>query len=86
MMGEAKRARLRFATATDKDLEELANLEARMQGEIPGEIPGLSRSVFEKERLGHLKNDRAKIREKGIKRSELVCQLKHVPCVILRGS
>jgi len=72
---ESKRAmaqaRLRFAIATDKDLEELAKLEARMQREIPGEIPGLSRSVFEKERLGQLKKERAQIREKGINKEEL---------------
>ncbi len=75
---ESKRAmaqaRLRFATATDKDLEELAKLEARMQREIPGEIPGLHRASLVAERLGQLKKERDQIREKGINKEELRCQ------------
>ena len=67
-------ARLRFATATDKDIEELAELEARMQSERPGEIPGLSRSLFEKERLSQLKKEHTQIKEKGINKEEIRCQ------------
>lgn len=66
--------RLRIAIATDKELEEIATLEARMQGERQGEIPGLGIAVLVIERLKLLKNTRAKIRERGIKRSELECQ------------
>ncbi|MBA7698972.1 hypothetical protein ES703_107656 [subsurface metagenome] len=65
---------LRLAVATDKDLEELAKLEASVQVEDPGQIPGLSRFAFEQERLEVLKKVRAEIREKGIKGSELECQ------------
>ena len=75
---ESKRAvaqaRLRLAAASDKDLEELAKLEASVLVEDPGQIPGLHRAGLVAENLGRLKNDRAKIREKGIKRSELACQ------------
>lgn len=75
---ESKRAmaqaRLRFTTATDKDLEELAKLETRMQGEIPGEIPGLHRASLVAERLGQLKKERAQIRDKGINKEELRCR------------
>ena len=67
-------ARLRLATATDEDLEELAELEVRQAVERPGEIPGLHRASLVVEKLGHLKNTRAEIRQKGIKRSELECQ------------
>lgn len=68
------KARLRLATATDEDLKELAELEALMEREKPGEIPGLHRASLVAATLGHLKNVRAEIREKGIKRSELACQ------------
>ncbi|MBA7700879.1 hypothetical protein ES703_109604 [subsurface metagenome] len=75
---ESKRAmaqaRLRLATATDEDLKELAELQMRQAVERPGEIPGLHRASLVAENVGHLKNDRARIREKGIKRSELVCR------------
>ena len=64
-------ARLRFSTATDEDLEELAKLETRPQREIPGEIPGLHWASLVAERIGQLKKERAQIREKGIRRSEL---------------
>jgi len=75
MMGEAMaQARLRLATATDEDLKELAELQMRQAVERPGEIPGLHRASLVAENVGHLKNDRARIREKGIKRSELVCR------------
>ena len=69
--GAMAKARLRLAVATDEDLKELAELQALMEEERPGEIPGLHRASLVAENLGHLKNDRAKIREKGIKRSEL---------------
>lgn len=75
---ESKRAmaqaRLRFTTATDKDLEELSKLETRMQREIPGEIPGLHRASLVAERLGQLKKERSQIRERGIKKEELECR------------
>ena len=69
------KAKLRLAVATDEDLKELAELGVLMMvKERPGEIPGLHRASLVAENLRHLKNDRAKIREKGIKRSELACQ------------
>ena len=64
-------ARLRFSTATDEDLEELAKLETPIPREIPGEIPGLHWASLVAERIGQLKKERAQIREKGIRRSEL---------------
>lgn len=67
-------ARLRLATATNEDLKELVELQVRQVAERPGEIPGLHRASLVAENLGHLKNTRAKIKEKGIKRSELKCQ------------
>ena len=68
------KARLRLAVATDEDLKDLAELQVQLEGERSGEIPGLHRASLVAENLGRLKNDRAKIREKGIKGSELVCQ------------
>ena len=63
---EGKRARaqsrLRLATATDEELEEVAELEARMGGD------GFAFVAY---RLKELRKRRAEIREKGIKRSEL---------------
>jgi len=67
-------ARLRLAIATDEDLKELAELEVRMERERPGEIPGLHRASLVATKLGHLKNTRAKIKEKGINKEELRCQ------------
>ncbi|MBA7673132.1 hypothetical protein ES703_81320 [subsurface metagenome] len=67
-------ARLRLAVATDEDLKELAELEVSMDREKPGEIPGLHRASLIAENLGHFKNVRAEIRERGIKREELRCQ------------
>ena len=66
-------ARLRLAVASDEDLKELSTLEVLREGERPGEIPGLHRASLVAERLGYLKNVRANIKEKGIKRSDLVC-------------
>jgi len=67
---EAKRAleqaSLRLAIATDKDLWELAALHVKHAEDKPGEIPGLQRASFVSEQLGHLKQLRAMIREKGI--------------------
>lgn len=67
---QAKRAiaqaRLRLATATDADIEELAKLESEMPQEEPRQ------SVAET--VEELKKTRAEIREKGIKRSDLACQ------------
>jgi len=63
---EGKRAiaqhRLRLATATDEELEEVAKLEAQLRGDG---------STFVAYRLEKLKKQRAEIRDKGIKRSEL---------------
>ena len=85
---ESKRAmaqaRLRFSTASDKDLEELAELEARMQMETPtepvsvqylkGEIPGLHKAILVAGRLRELKKERDQIRGKGVSKEELECQ------------
>lgn len=65
----AKRARaqgrLRLATATDEELQELATLEAQ--------IFSRDKPTSATERLEFLKQSRARIRKKGIKKSELVC-------------
>lgn len=67
---ESKRAvaqgRLRIATATDADIEELARLEAEMQD---GGGPDSILDTIEK-----YKRLRAELEGKGIKRSELECQ------------
>ena len=68
------KARLRLATATNEDLEELAELQVGQVAESPGEIPGLHRASLVAENLGHLKKMRTEIRGKGIKRSELECR------------
>ena len=68
------KARLRLATATNEDLEELAELQVGQVAESPGEIPGLHRASLVAKNLGHLKKMRTEIREKGIKRSELECR------------
>lgn len=66
---EGKRAiaggRLRLATATDKELEELAELEQVM--------PGQGKLVLVSDRVEELKKERDEIREKGIKKGELEC-------------
>ena len=72
-------ARLRMAIATDEDLKELAelevsNMERERPGERPGEIPGLHRASLVATKLGHLKNTRAKIKEKGIMKEALRCR------------
>jgi len=67
-------ARLRIATASDKDITEIAKLEASMQEESPGEIPGLARASFEAQRLRELQKDRVEIKERGIRKEELECQ------------
>ena len=54
--------RLRLATATDEELEEVAKLEEQLRG---------GGSTFVAYRLKRLKKQRAEIRDKGIKRSEL---------------
>lgn len=64
---EGKRAiaqgRLRLATATDEDLEELAKLESQMkEGGGPDSVADILKTY---------KELRAKIRGKGIKRSDL---------------
>lgn len=64
---EGKRAiaqgRLRIATVTDADIEELAKLEAQMEdGGGPDSVP---------DKIEDYKKLRARIRERGIKRSEL---------------
>lgn len=58
-------ARLRLATATDEDLEEMAKLMGTLQGaKDAGAV---------EEELEKLKKGRARVRKKGIKRSELEC-------------
>lgn len=56
-------ARLRIATATDDELEQLATLERELMGE--------SKYMEMVALIGTHKERRAKIREKGIKRSDL---------------
>ena len=58
--------RLRIATATDDDLEELARLEQGM--------PGRDKHSSVSERVVELKKERGEIRAKGVKRGELECQ------------
>ena len=58
--------RLRMMTATDEDLEQMAKLEVKMAGD--------SDMATLPEVLEGLKRTRARIREKGIKRSELACR------------
>jgi len=62
------RGRLRLATATDEELEELARLEQTMP--LRDNTPSVS------ERVEELKRERAEVREKGIKKGELECQQK----------
>lgn len=58
-------ARLQLIIATDADLEELANLEAKIyQATDPEQVT---------KRLEELKKQRGALREKGIKRSDLEC-------------
>ena len=72
---EARRAvaqaRLRIAVATDKDLEELAELEAAMKEDKTGGIPGLYKATLAAESLKKFKSARAKTKEKGISSSDL---------------
>jgi len=63
--------RLRIATASEKDLEEIAELEAGMRRERPGEIPGLARASFAAQRLRELVKEQAEIRNKGIGKEQL---------------
>jgi len=67
---EGKRAvaqgRLRLTVATDRDLEELVELEMRM--------PGGDKSRSAADQLEYYKGLRTKLKEKGIKRGELECQ------------
>ncbi|MBA7685928.1 hypothetical protein ES703_94359 [subsurface metagenome] len=58
--------RLRIATASDKELEQMAKLEAQIRGN--------GSPLFMKFSLAGFKIIRAEIREKGIKRGELECQ------------
>lgn len=60
------KARIRLATATDRDLQQMAELAIFLEGS--------NRLDAVPERVKDLKETRAKIREKGIKRSELTCQ------------
>ena len=67
---ESKRAvaqaRLRLASATDNDLRQMAELELAIAGEDSFEtVP---------EKVEELKKMRAKIREKGIRKSDLECR------------
>ena len=67
---EAKRAvaqgRLRIATATDTEIEELAKLEAQMKGGGgPDSVP---------DKIEDYKKLRTRIRERGVKGVEIECQ------------
>ena len=67
---EAKRAiaqgRLRLATATDEDLEEIAKIEVEMKGGGgPDSVP---------DRIEDYKRLRTRIRERGVKEVEIECQ------------
>lgn len=58
-------AKLRLATATDKDLEELTQLKVHLFGEADvGTV---------EEVLDQLNKDRARVRKEGFKRSEIEC-------------
>ncbi|MBA7701611.1 hypothetical protein ES703_110351 [subsurface metagenome] len=72
-------AKLRLAVATDEDLKEFAELQTLREEDRRGEIPGLHRASLVAKNLGRLKYVQAKIKENGIKRSELGCQEKHGP-------
>lgn len=58
-------ARLRLATATDKDLEEIAELKVHLLGEA--DVGTVEQVLFQ------LNKDRERVRGKGFKRSELEC-------------
>lgn len=64
-------ARLRIALASDANLKELAELEVSIEEKNPGWIPGLDRALRVTERFGELKEERAKIKEEGIKSIDL---------------
>ena len=69
-------ARLRIATATDEDIEELAALQVGLENKekIDNGMTIEELLPLQAGRVGVLKKLRAKVREKGIKRSELKCQ------------
>jgi len=67
-------ARLRLSTASDKDLKEMAELEAAMQRDNPGEIPGFTKASFTAQRRKELENTRAKIKTAGIKKEQITCR------------
>ena len=67
-------SRLRLGTATDEDLRGLALLQTVLEEDTPGEIPGLHKASVEAERLAQLRAERDKIRQQGIKRSEIECR------------
>lgn len=64
-------ARLRISLASDADLKELAELEVSTEERKPGWIPGMDRAFRVTERFGESKEERAKIKEEGIKSIEL---------------
>lgn len=57
--------KLRLATATDEELQDLATLEAQ--------IYSRDKPISATERLESLKQSRVRIRKKGIKKGELEC-------------
>lgn len=67
-------ARLRLATASDKDLKEMAELEAGLQKDKPGEIPGFARANFAAQRMNELEKTRTKIKRSGIGKEQLICR------------
>lgn len=70
------KARLRIASASDTDLEEMATLEVglRIRSKFVPASERANPSDLVAERLEALKQLRAEIMEKGIKRSDLECQ------------
>ena len=68
------KARLRLVMASDKDIEEMAELEAGMQRDKPGEIPGFARANFTARRVKELEKTRTKIKTSGIRKEQITCR------------
>jgi len=64
-------AMLRIATASDRELREIAELETDMDEEERGEIPGLTRATVMAQNLEILLKARAEIKQRGIREEQL---------------